>query len=233
VEGEATALHNLAEIHRTLGSPQQALSQYQNALNLYWARQDQRRQGLTRYGMAHALRQLGDLASAAIHYHRALEHFEAAGDRLMMSRAHHALAGLHRQEEKIPAAQEHLQQALAITRSIGYGLGIAYGLVALSDLQAQQGELAAARTHLHEAITWLQLIEDVPGLEDARTRLQALERDEVPKVKNLKLPGGWVKSHITLAEGKVYCAFESPMAQEILADLKVIEVTSTEPPPLS
>jgi hypothetical protein len=55
----------------------------------------------------------------------------------------------------------------------------------------------------------------------------------VPEAGDLKLPGGWVKSHITLAEGKVYCAFESPMAQEILADLKVVEVTSPEPPSLS
>lgn len=225
VAGEATALHNLAEIHRSLGSPRQALAQYQNAINLYWARQEQRRQGLTRYGMANALRQLDDLAAATTHYHRALEHFETAGDRLMMSRTHHTLAGLHWQAGNVPAAQEHMEQALAISRNIGYGLGIAYGLVSLSDLLAQQSKWDKAQGHLEEATTWLRLIEDTSGLGNIQTRLQALKRGEIPEIVDLKPPGGWIKSHITLAEGKVYCAFESPMAQQVLSAPQIVDVS--------
>jgi tetratricopeptide (TPR) repeat protein len=59
------------------------LAQYESALNLHWARQDRQRQGLTLYGMAHALRQLGDLDQALTRYQQALDQCQAAGDRLM------------------------------------------------------------------------------------------------------------------------------------------------------
>ena len=45
---------------RASDSPRQALAHFQQALDLHWARQDHRRQGLTLYGIAHTLRQTGD-----------------------------------------------------------------------------------------------------------------------------------------------------------------------------
>ncbi len=213
VDGEATALHNLAEIHRSLGSPRQALAQYEGALTLHWAREDRQRQGLTLHGMAHALRQLGDLDQALTRYQQALAHCEAVGDRLMTSRVHHALAGLHWGVGALDRALDHMHQALSISQEIGYGPGIAHGLLALSDVQAQRGEWDVAREHLQEAMTWLRLIEDQAGLAQAQTRLRALERGS-PKVMEPSTAKGWVRSHVALAEGKVYCEFESPMARQ-------------------
>ena len=213
VGGEATALHNLAEIHRSLGSPRQALTQYASALNLHWANQDRRCQGLTLYGMAHALRQLGDLDGASTRYEQALAHCEAAGDRLMTSRVHHALAGLHWQVGALDHALDHMRQALVISREIGYGPGIAHGLLALSDIQAQLDKADVAGEYLEEALTWLRLTEDQDGLTQAQARLRALKTGS-PEAMDSPVAKGWVRSHVALAEGKVYCEFESPMAQQ-------------------
>lgn len=212
IEGEATALHNLAEIYRGLGSPRQALAHYELALNLYWARQERRRQGLTLYGMAHTLRQVSQRDEALVRYQQALAHCQAVGDRLMSSRVQHALAGLYWEMGVLEQAVVYMQQALTISREIGYGSGIAHGLIALSYLGGQQGNLALAHQYLKEAITWLELIEDQPGVAEAQARLAILETTSLgPPALPVTL--GWVKDNVVLAEGKIYCEFESPTAR--------------------
>jgi tetratricopeptide (TPR) repeat protein len=209
---EATALHNMAEIYRELGSPRQALELYEQALNLHWAGMDRRGQGLTLYGMAHAFRQCGDLQRALTDYQRALTLCQALGDQLMLSRVHHTLATLQWEMGMPDQALAHIQQALSISREIGYGPGIAYGLIALGHFYAQRGEKHTARQHLEEAIAWLQLTEDQIGLIDIQARLDALENGTLAHIDR-PTTMGWVKSHVALAEGKVYCEFESPMAR--------------------
>ncbi len=216
VEGEATAMHNLAEIHRSLGSPRQALGEYETALTLYWSRQMRNRQALTLYGMAHALRETGEMADAGRRYRQALDHCEATGDRLMASRVYHALANLQRDLGHPDAAREQMVQAVAVSREIGYGPGIAHGLVTLSALEAENGHPEAAEQHLAEARTWLSLTEnETPA-----------ETEEAPAAAGAFLPirVGWVKSHVTLPEGKVYCAFESPLAHDVLAQPRLVEL---------
>ncbi|MFQ5856410.1 MAG: tetratricopeptide repeat protein [Anaerolineae bacterium] len=212
VDGEATALHNLAEIHRGLGSPRQALGLYEQAQNLYWAQQDRRRLGLTLYGMAHALRQLGNPDGALTRYRLALTHCQASGDRLMVSRVHHALAGLQWEDGALDQALEHMNKALSISREIGYAPGIAHGLIALGHFHAQRDDADAARAHLQDAMNWLRLMEDEVGLAEAQGWLHALEKGALEAV-GLPTATGWVKSHVALAEGKVYCEFESPMVR--------------------
>jgi tetratricopeptide (TPR) repeat protein len=163
--------------------------------------------------MAHALRQLGDLEGAFSRYQQALAHCEAAGDRLMASRVHHALASIHWERGESEKSLDHLEQAVDISREIGFGPGIGHGLVTLSDLSAQSGQLDAAQQYLEEAITWLDLTEDKHGLAQAQARLHALEQGTPVKTTQFSAQTGWVKDHIALAEGKVYCVFESPLAQ--------------------
>ena len=211
-KGEATALHNLAEIHRGLGSPRQALQLYRQAQDLYWARQDRRGLGLTLYGLAHALRQLGHPDQALIRYQEALTRFQASGDRLMVSRVHHALAGLQWEASSLNQALEHMTKALSISQEVGYGPGIAHGLIGLSHIHAQLDEADTARECLQEAMTWLKLVEDREGLREAQAELAALEQGTAHTTR-FPASVGWVKSHVVLAEGKVYCEFESPLAQ--------------------
>jgi tetratricopeptide (TPR) repeat protein len=162
--------------------------------------------------MAHAWRQLGEFDQALARYGQALAHCQAAGDRLMASRAHHALASLHWEAGAPALALEHLGRALDISREIGYGPGVAHGLLALGHFEARGGSLDAARQHLQEALTWLRLMEDQAGLAQAESMLRRLE--EQGSLPDGELPAtlGWVKTHVALAEGKVYCEFESPMA---------------------
>jgi hypothetical protein len=106
-----------------------------------------------------------------------------------------------------------MERAVDISREIGYGPGIAHGLVTLSNLQAGGGRLDVVRQYLEEAITWLDLTEDKLGLASAQARLRALEQGTFVETPLFSAPTGWVKGHVALAEGKVYCTFESPLAR--------------------
>jgi tetratricopeptide (TPR) repeat protein len=162
--------------------------------------------------MAHALRQRGDLQGAYTDYQRALALCQDSGDQLMLSRVHHTLASVQWEMGVPDQALAHLHHGLSISREIGYGPGVAYGLIALGHFHAQQGERHTARQHFEEAITWLQLTEDRVGLTETQAMLDALEQGTLADIDH-PTTMGWVKSHVTLAEGKVYCEFESPMAQ--------------------
>jgi hypothetical protein len=76
----------------------------------------------------------------------------------------------------------------------------------------QRGDNQIAVDHLREALTWLRLIEDQDNLERTQARLRQLEAGEAT-AEDPFAHNGWVRSHVPLAEGKVYCVFESPMAQ--------------------
>jgi predicted ATPase len=212
VSAEATALHNLAEIYRGLGSPRQALQLYSQALDLHWASKDQQWQGLTLYGMAHALRQVGNTQAALERYQQALTASAAVGDRLMVSRVHQVLASILWDSSPADHVLTHLHQALSISQEIGYGPGIAHGLSALGIFAAQKGDQMLARRYFEEAGIWLRRTEDRDGLSDIQNRLLDLTH-EPPPMSSEPPVMGWVKSHLALAEGKVYCEFESPLAR--------------------
>lgn len=209
VIGEASALHNLAEIYRAVDSPRQAITLYEQALQLYWGSQDQRRQALTLYGLAYALRQSGQPDRAHFAYQQALTHCEQSGDRLISSRVHHAVATLHWELQQRETAVSAMLQAVAISEAIGYLPGRAHGLLALGYMTARLGQRTAAERHLQAALTPLQLMADEKGRHEVETRLQLLAAGQ------LDLPEppthmNWIRTHIVLAEGKVYCEFESP-----------------------
>ena len=127
----------------------------------------------------------------------------------------YTMASLHWELGMPDQALAHLQHALSIFQEIGYGPGIAYGLVLLGHFHAQRGEGYTARQHLEEAITWMQLTEDEVGLTETRARLDALEQGTQAGIDH-PATMRWIKSHVALAEGKVYCEFESPMARHQL-----------------
>jgi predicted ATPase/DNA-binding SARP family transcriptional activator len=211
IAGEATALHNLAEIHRGLGSPRQALAMYETAMNLYWAKGDQQAQVLLLFGMAHALHQLGQHQAALETYQRSLALSQNTGDRLMESRIYHTLANIYWSSRDHQQAIESMQQAIKVSEEIGYGPGIAHGLLALSYFYAQKNDVEACRKKLQEALSWLQLIEDHQSMANNQSQLKALENGDLSKI-SIPETTYWFKSHISLAEGKVYCEFESPMS---------------------
>lgn len=213
VDGEATALHNLAEIHRSLNSPRQAITFYEQAMQLQWARREKVRQSWSLYGLAHALRQLGQPEAAIAKYQQALDQIDAqAGDKIMASRIHHEMAMLFTELGELEQAIGMMQQAVRTSREVGYASGLAHSLIGLSYLLAQLQQLDEARTALVEALEWLRLLEDETSIEVVNGRLQQLTNGTAP-IEEPPAQMGWVKSYVTLVEGKVYCEFESPLAR--------------------
>lgn len=205
--GEATALHNLAEIYRSLGSPGQAVALYQQALRLQWSNRDQRGQGMALYGLAQARRQLGDRLAARQVYQQALDACRSTGDRLMSSRVHHELACQLWEDDDRTGATAHVHEALSISRTIGYVPGIAHGLLLRSTFEAGEGQHEAAEATRREAEDWLQFLHDLDV--PVQVRYKPPDDQSAEPVSRSE----WVKSHVALAEGKVYCAFESPAAR--------------------
>lgn len=211
LEGEATALHNLAEIHRSLNSPRQALTFYDQSLQLQWARQDHLRQALSLYGMTHALRQLGQLQQALDKYQQTLVQTDLAGDSVLASRVYHGMASLLAEMSELDQAILAMQQAVSISREIGIIPGLAHSLFALSYLFARTQQLDKARAALIESADGFKIMEDEACLQTVQQRLRQLEEDPA-EMEEPPAQTGWVKSYISLVEGKVYCEYESPLA---------------------
>ena len=221
VSGEATALHNLAEIYRSLGSPRQAIALYEEALQLYWMRREYRRQALTLYGLAYAYRQTARHEEALHHYQRARTFCEKVGDRLILSRVSHAVAILHWEMDQGEAALQAISEAIEISRAIGNLPGIAYGLVALGYMESQLDHRQEAYQHLSEALISLIQMGDEEGIREIEKRVERLAngpeygpaKDTAKDTVESAEPSpalNWVRSHVVLDEGKVYCEFELP-----------------------
>ena len=212
LEGEATALHNLAEIHRGLNSPRRAISLYEQSLQLYWARQDHQRQSLSLYGMAHTLRQLDQRQDALEKYRQTLTQTDLAGDRLMASRVYHEMATLSIEMGDLEEAIADMQQAAEISREIGYAPGLAHTLIGLSYLFVRLQQTDEARSALMEAAANFRLMEDDANLQAVTERLHQLEGSP-EGIEGSLAQMGWIRTYVTLVEGKVYCEFESPLAK--------------------
>jgi DNA-binding SARP family transcriptional activator/Tfp pilus assembly protein PilF len=212
VSGEATALHNLAEIHRGLGSPRQALAWYGQALPLHWAASNREGEILTLFGWANALLQTGEAAGARAKYEDALQLSERYGEQTMRSRALHALAMCWRAAGDLDQALHFMRRALEVARGINYAHGLGHDLVDLSEIHWRRGERLEAQAALQEARVWFAFVEDPAALEGASRRLKDLASGRGLD-DGAGSGRGWVKSHLSLAEGKVYCEFESPMAR--------------------
>jgi len=209
--GEASALHNLAEIHRHLGSPGQAIAWYGQALRLHWAARHPVGEILSLFGLARALQQAGDLAGAERRHREALALTERHGERAMRSRALHALAMLHAAQPDLDAALALMRRAIDGDRAIGYAHALGHDLVDLADIHCARGERGEARMALREALVWFGFTEDRNAEVATQERIAALDADLPCAAAPARRHG--VPSHLPLAEGKVYCEFESPLAR--------------------
>ena len=210
IAGEASALHNLAEIHRDLGSPRQAMELYEQALQLHWAARSHEGEILSLFGMANALQLAGDLPGSTRRYSEALKLSELHGERTMQSRALHALAMRHAAQKDLDSSLGLMRRAIEIDRAIGYAHGLGHDLVDLACIHVDRGERAQARAALQEALVWFGFTEDHEALASTRARISDIDSGgQMASAPAASRRG--VKSHLPLGEGKVYCAFESPL----------------------
>jgi DNA-binding SARP family transcriptional activator/Tfp pilus assembly protein PilF len=212
IAGEASALHNLAEIHRGLGSPAQAMEWYERALALHWATGNREGEILTLFGMGGALQLAGDPVGARARYQAAVGTSERHGERTMQARALHALAMLCIDQDDLDGAIGLMERALAIDRAIGYAHALGHDLVDLCALHLRRGEKAQARSTLQEALVWFVCTDDSDAVTEARVALERFDEHAADPSRIVPRRSG-VKSHVSLSEGKVYCAFESPLAR--------------------
>ncbi len=210
VAGEATALHNLAEIHRSLGSPRQALEWYEQALQRHWAVGDHEGEILTLFGIANALRQADDLAGSKQKYAQALAQSQRYGERTMQSRALQALSIDARAQGALDEALEFIQSAIEVDRSISYAQALSHDLVELGAIHLLRGENDRAHAAIREARTWFELTDDAQAVFSTTQWLADFDAGRTPDLAPSERPR-WVKTHVPLPEGKVYCEFESPL----------------------
>ncbi len=219
VAGEASALHNLAELTRELGSPRAALAGYEQALALHWSAGSRIGEIVTRFGSAHARLQMGDAAGAAGDYEAALALAERCGERTMQSRALQALAARRMADGDTAAALQAMRRAIDADRGINYAHALGHDLVQLAWIHLRRGERAEARAALNEALVWFEYTEDAAGGTAVLAAVAELDAGRDPAAR--ELPGERVVSHLPLAEGKVYCVFESPLARAARAAQKM------------
>lgn len=211
-QGQATALHNLAEIHRGLGSPHQAIDMYRQAEELHWSTRNRQGLTLTFYGIAHAYRSVDEVEQAAHYLTQARDQSAEVKNYLMQSRIYHALATLYWERDEPDAALEYLRKAVEVSRGIGYSLGIAHSLWLLSVYYGRLGVVDEAREHMNEAILWLKMAEDTTQLAVAQQWLTNLNEGRVDLLEPPRTTQ-WIRTHVKVAEGKIYCEFESPAAR--------------------
>lgn len=211
VSGEATALHNLAEIHRSLNSPQQAINFYHQAEELYWTVGAEEGLILTSYGLGQAYHMLAEYEHATHAFLKAEQQCDKSRNQRVLSRIYHSLATLHWAQSQSDIAIDYLDKAVRLSREMGYTLGILHSLWLISLYHLRTGNQEQARHCMTEVIDWLKFAEDASLLPQATEWLLALDRDEHD---GLELPSdlNWIRTHVNIAEGKVYCEFESPAA---------------------
>jgi tetratricopeptide (TPR) repeat protein len=211
VAGEASALHNLGELHRDLGSPRQSLPWFERALALHWAAGAVEGEILSRFGLAHALLRLDDRDGARREYRAALSLAERRGERTMQSRALQALAARSLEAGDSAAALDAMRRAIDVDRGINYAHALGHDLVMLAWIHLRRGERMEARAALQEAAMWFDYTDDADGAAAAQAACAELDAGRDPAAR--RSPGEPVLSHLPLAEGKVYCVFESPLTR--------------------
>jgi DNA-binding SARP family transcriptional activator len=211
VAGEASALHNLAEIDLGLGSPARALDGYEQALQLHWSCRAVEGEILSLYSSAHALEQVGDAAGSQRRLEAALQASERHGDRTMQSRTMHAISMQACRQGGLDAGLAWLQRAIAIDRAIGYAHALGHDLLDLSALHLMRGERIQARAALEEARVWFTCTDEHDAAAATLDRLARLDAGDAA-ITDAHRGRTRIRSHLPLAEGKVYCSFESPLA---------------------
>jgi tetratricopeptide (TPR) repeat protein len=220
--GEAQALRELGFLHWSAGDHGTALSYGREALKLHRRLGDIDGEATALHNLAEIHRGLGSPRQALAQYEGSLNLYWARQDRRRQGLTLYGMAHAWRQLGDIDQALARYRGALDHCQAAGDRLmtsrvhhtlaSLQWEVIALSDIYIRRGELDLARQRLREATTWLQLIEDEAGLSQAQARLHALERETLEETE-LSTTIGWVRSHVALTEGKVYCEFESPMAQ--------------------
>jgi tetratricopeptide (TPR) repeat protein len=145
-------------------------------------------------------------------YQQTVDQAGLAGDKFLLSRVYHEMGVMLAETGELDQALITMRQAAVISRESGYAAGLAHSLIGLSYLYTRLGQIDEARIALREAMEWLQMLEDKAGLQFVTDRMARLN-DNPDEMEEPPSQMGWVRTYVTLGEGKVYCEYESPLAR--------------------
>jgi tetratricopeptide (TPR) repeat protein len=167
LRAEASALNSLGVIDLRQGRYQQSADNFEQALALFRAAEDQ-------LGQARALGNLGFAGflqgrrqQASDYLQQALTLFRSLGDKPGQARVHANLGHVDLQQGRYQQATQHLRRSLALCREIRdqAGQGRALGMLGELDLRHHHHQQAA--THLQRALALFRTIGDRTSEADA------------------------------------------------------------------
>jgi hypothetical protein len=131
----------------------------------------------------------------------------------MKARVLYALAGLSRRRNEPDDSLRLMRKAIEIDRSLNFAHALGHDLVGLAQIHLDRGERFEAQAALREASIWFEGVAHARGLAATKSMLAAVV-EGVSAIADAQAPdaghtGIWVRGHLPLSEGKVYCEFES------------------------
>ncbi len=161
--GEADTLHNLANIHFSLGNPAKAIEHLNAALPLYRSLNDRHSEAVALQGIGLMSNLLGDWRKSLECYEQALTLQRADGDRWGEAGTLNNLGETHRLLGEYERAREFYDRSLALRRETKDARGEAATLNNAGLALAEQGDLPKAMEHFHQALPLRRATGDAAG----------------------------------------------------------------------
>jgi len=182
-EYKAAIIHNLAGNYRQQGEIDEAISLYQQPLELTRRIGDMQAEAATLHNLAGIHAQKGEIDEAISLYQQSLELKRQIGNVQTEAATLHNLAGIHARQGKIEKAISLLEQSLELTRRIGNVQGEAATLHQLAIIHSQQGEIDAAIFLYQQSLELTRRIGDVQAEAATLAMLGQLLADEKGEVE--------------------------------------------------
>ncbi|MFC9622990.1 tetratricopeptide repeat protein [Streptomyces sp. NPDC056930] len=161
--GQATALRNMAVIHRVMGRYEQSEANLMQALERIDGLPDTHERAIVFSDLASVLRVTGRYQQADETYHQALRLFRDADDTRGMAHVLVDIGHVQQLTGRYSEAAESLEQALELHGASGNRLGRANALTALGDLHKSVGRYTGAINAHREALVSYRMLDNRYG----------------------------------------------------------------------
>ncbi|MFJ1699656.1 BTAD domain-containing putative transcriptional regulator [Streptomyces sp. NPDC088252] len=161
--GQATALRNMAVIHRVMGRYEQSEANLVQALDRFDGLPDSHGQAIAFGDLASVLRVTGRYEEADDMYQRALRLFRDVGDPRGMAHVLVDIGHVQQLTGRYAEAAESLERALELHGASGNRLGRANALTALGDLHKSAGRYTGAIDAHREALVSYRVLDNRYG----------------------------------------------------------------------
>jgi len=173
--GKAAIVHNTAGIYAQQGQTEQALTLYQQALDLEEHIGDARSKAATLHNIALTYAQQGQVEQALTFSQQSLDIRERVGEVQGKAATLHAIAVLYAEQGQVEQALTLYQQALDISERIGDARGRAMTLAMMGRLLATQGDVVTGLERLRASLVLLEQLKS-PNAQTVRDLIARLDQ---------------------------------------------------------